>query len=153
MGDVVSLVEKAQSQFDEKQAQQLRKKLSTNAFTLDDFYAQMQQIKKMGSMKDLVGMIPGMSAATKNLEMDDNMLKPIEAIIQSMTPLEREKPEILNASRRRRIADGSGTSVREVNELLKNFDNMKKMMRSLSGSGGMGRAMQMMRQNPGLRRR
>jgi signal recognition particle subunit SRP54 len=153
MGDVVSLVEKAQEQFDEKHAQQLRKKLSTNAFTLDDFYAQMQQVKKMGSMKDLIGMIPGMSAATKNLEMDDNMLKPIEAIIQSMTPLEREKPELLNASRRRRIADGSGTSVREVNELLKNFDNMKKMMRNLSGSGGMGRAMQMMRQNPALRRR
>lgn len=153
MGDVVSLVEKAQEQFDEKHAQQLRKKLSTNAFTLDDFYAQMQQVKKMGSMKDLIGMIPGMSAATKNLEMDDNMLKPIEAIIQSMTPLEREKPELLNASRRRRIAAGSGTSVREVNELLKNFDNMKKMMRNLSGSGGMGRAMQMMRQNPALRRR
>ena len=153
MGDVVSLVEKAQEQFDEKHAQQLRKKLSTNAFTLDDFYAQMQQVKKMGSMKDLIGMIPGMSAATKNLEMDDNMLKPIEAIIQSMTPLEREKPELLNASRRRRIADGSGTSVREVNELLKNFDNMKKMMRNLSGSGGMGRAMQMMRQNLALRRR
>lgn len=152
MGDVVSLVEKAQEQFDEKEAQAIRKKISTNTFTLNDFYAQMQQIKKMGSMKDLMGMIPGMAQATKNVEMDDNMLKPIEAIIQSMTPAEREDPDVLNASRRRRIADGSGTSVKQVNDLLKNFEQMKKMMRSLSG-GGMGRAMQTMRNAQASRRR
>lgn len=153
MGDVVSLVEKAQEQFDEKEAQILRKKISTNKFTLNDFYAQMQQIKKMGSMKDLMGMIPGMSQATKNIEMDDNMLKPIEAIILSMTPDERDNPDVLNASRRRRIADGSGTSVKAVNDLLKNFEQMKKMMRSLSGMGGMGRAMQTMRNVQALRKR
>ncbi len=152
MGDVVSLVEKAQEQFDEKEAQAIRKKISTNKFTLNDFYSQMQQIKKMGSMKDLMGMIPGMAQATKNVEMDDNMLKPIEAIIQSMTPAEREDPDVLNASRRRRIADGSGTSVKQVNDLLKNFEQMKKMMRSLSG-GGMGRAMQTMRNAQASRRR
>lgn len=153
MGDVVSLVEKAQEQFDEKEAQNLRKKISTNKFTLNDFYAQMQQIKKMGSMKDLMGMIPGMSQATKNIEMDDNMLKPIEAIILSMTPDERDNPDVLNASRRRRIAEGSGTSVKAVNDLLKNFEQMKKMMRSLSGMGGMGRAMQTMRNVQALRKR
>lgn len=153
MGDVVSLVEKAQEQFDEKEAQAIRKKISTNKFTLNDFYSQMQQIKKMGSMKDLMGMIPGMAQATKNVEMDDNMLKPIEAIIQSMTPAEREDPDVLNASRRRRIADGSGTSVKQVNDLLKNFEQMKKMMRSLSGMGGMGRAMQTMRNSQASRRR
>ncbi len=153
MGDVVSLVEKAQEQFDEKEAQVLRKKISTNKFTLNDFYAQMQQIKKMGSMKDLMGMIPGMSQATKNIEMDDNMLKPIEAIILSMTPDERDNPDVLNASRRRRIAEGSGTSVKAVNDLLKNFEQMKKMMRSLSGMGGMGRAMQTMRNVQALRKR
>jgi signal recognition particle subunit SRP54 len=153
MGDVVSLVEKAQEQFDEKEAQILRKKISTNKFTLNDFYAQMQQIKKMGSMKDLMGMIPGMSQATKNIEMDDNMLKPIEAIILSMTPDERDNPDVLNASRRRRIAEGSGTSVKAVNDLLKNFEQMKKMMRSLSGMGGMGRAMQTMRNVQALRKR
>lgn len=152
MGDVVSLVEKAQEQFDEKEAQAIRKKISTNKFTLNDFYSQMQQIKKMGSMKDLMGMIPGMAQATKNVEMDDNMLKPIEAIIQSMTPAEREDPDVLNASRRRRIAEGSGTSVKQVNDLLKNFEQMKKMMRSLSG-GGMGRAMQTMRNAQASRRR
>lgn len=153
MGDVVSLVEKAQEQFDEKEARILHKKISTNKFTLNDFYAQMQQIKKMGSMKDLMGMIPGMSQATKNIEMDDNMLKPIEAIILSMTPDERDNPDILNASRRRRIADGSGTSVKAINDLLKNFEQMKKMMRSLSGMGGMGRAMQTMRNVQALRKR
>lgn len=141
MGDVVSLVEKAQEQFDEQQARELSSKIRTDSFNLEDFYAQLQQIKKMGSMQDLLGMIPGMGNALKNVEVGDDTLKPIEAIINSMTPEERRKPELLNGSRRRRIAIGSGTTVRDVNELMKQFEQMKKMMKTMQKMGGMGRAM------------
>jgi signal recognition particle subunit SRP54 len=141
MGDVVSLVEKAQSQFDEEEAKKLQSKIRSDSFNLEDFYAQLQQIKKMGSMKDLMGMIPGASNAMKNMEVDDDMLKPIEAIINSMTPDERRNPDLLNGSRRRRIASGAGTTVRDVNQLMKQFEQMKKMMKSMSKMGGMGRAM------------
>lgn len=141
MGDVVSLVEKAQQQFDEQQARQLQSKIRTDSFNLEDFYEQLQQIKKMGSMQDLLGMIPGMGNALKNVEVGDDTLKPIEAIINSMTPEERRKPELLNGSRRRRIATGSGTTVRDVNELMKQFEQMKKMMKTMQKMGGMGRAM------------
>jgi signal recognition particle subunit SRP54 len=141
MGDVVSLVEKAQQQFDEQQAKELSSKIRTDSFNLEDFYIQLQQIKKMGSMQDLMGMIPGMGNALKNVEVGDDTLKPIEAIINSMTPEERRKPELLNGSRRRRIANGSGTTVRDVNELMKQFEQMKKMMKTMQKMGGMGRAM------------
>lgn len=139
MGDVVSLVEKAQEQFDEKQAEKLHKKIESNSFDLQDFYNQIQQIKKMGNIKDLVGMIPGMSKQLGDTEIDDNAFKSVEAIIMSMTPEERSKPELLNGSRRRRIANGSGTTPREVNELLKQFKQMKKMMKSMSKFAKMGR--------------
>ena len=122
MGDVVSLVEKAQEQFDEKQARELKKKLAKNQFTLMDFYNQIQQIKKMGNIKDLASMIPGVGKALKDVEMDNDSFKGIEAIILSMTPYEREHPEAINGSRRKRIADGSGTSIAEVNRLLKQFE-------------------------------
>ena len=122
MGDVVSLVEKAQEQFDEKQARELKKKLARNQFTFMDFYNQIQQIKKMGNIKDLAGMIPGMGKVLKDVDMDNSSFKGIEAIIMSMTPSEREHPEIINGSRRKRIADGSGTSIQEVNRLLKQFE-------------------------------
>jgi signal recognition particle subunit SRP54 len=141
MGDVVSLVEKAQEQFDESEAKALQSKIRSDNFNLEDFYAQLQQIKKMGSMKDLMGMIPGMSNAMQNVEVGDDTLKPIEAIISSMTPEERQNPNLLNGSRRRRIANGSGTTVRDVNELIKQFEQMKKMMKTMSKMGGMGRAM------------
>lgn len=141
MGDVVSLVEKAQQQFDEEEARKLQSKIRTDSFNLEDFYNQLQQIKKMGSMQDLLGMVPGMGNALKNVEVGDDTLKPIEAIISSMTPEERQNPQLLNGSRRRRIANGSGTSVREVNELMKQFEQMKKMMKSMQKMGGMGRAM------------
>lgn len=141
MGDVVSLVEKAQEQFDEDEAKALQSKIRSDNFNLEDFYAQLQQIKKMGSMKDLMGMIPGMSNAMQNVEVGDDTLKPIEAIISSMTPEERQNPNLLNGSRRRRIANGSGTTVRDVNELIKQFEQMKKMMKTMSKMGGMGRAM------------
>lgn len=139
MGDVVSLVEKAQEQFDEKQAQKLHKKIESNSFDLQDFYNQIQQIKKMGDIKDLVGMIPGMSKAMGDTEVDEDSFKSVEAIILSMTPEERTKPELLNGSRRRRIAQGSGTSPREVNELMTQFKQMKKMMKSMSKFAKMGR--------------
>ena len=141
MGDVVSLVEKAQEQFDEQEARILQSKIRTDSFNLEDFYGQLQQIKKMGSMQDLMGMIPGMGNALKNVEVGDDTLKPIEAIINSMTPEERRKPELLNGNRRRRIATGSGTTVRDVNELMKQFEQMKKMMKTMQKMGGMGRAM------------
>ncbi|MCH8496287.1 MAG: signal recognition particle protein, partial [Balneolales bacterium] len=142
MGDVVSLVEKAQQQFDEESAKKLQSKIRSDSFNLEDFYAQLQQIKKMGSMQDLIGMIPGASNALKNVEVSDDALKPIEAIINSMTPEERRNPALLNGSRRRRIAEGAGTQVRNVNDLMKQFEQMKKMMKSMSKTGGMGRAMQ-----------
>ena len=142
MGDVVSLVEKAQSQFDEEQAEDLKKKIRSEKFDLNDFYDQLQKIKKMGSLTDLVGMIPGAGKALEDAELDEETFKPIEAIINSMTPEERSQPEILNGSRRRRIAKGSGTTVREINQLIKQFDQMKKMMKSMSKTGKMSQAMQ-----------
>ena len=136
MGDVVSLVEKAQEQFDEKQARELKKKLAKDQFTLWDFYLQIQQVKKMGNIKDLAGMIPGMGKALKDVDIDnDKAFKATEAIILSMTPKEREHPEILNGSRRKRIADGSGTSLPEVNRLLKQFEGTRKVMKgAMTGS-------------------
>ena len=148
MGDVVTLVEKAQEQFDEEQARRLKKKLAKNQFTLTDFYDQIQQIKKMGNIKDLASMIPGMGKALKDVDMDNSSFKSVEAIIQSMTPQEREKPEIINGSRRKRIADGSGTSVAEVNRLLKQFEGMRKMMKTAMG-GGMQNMMRNMRRPGG----
>ena len=143
MGDVVSLVEKAQEQFDEKQARELKKKLAKDKFTLWDFYNQIQQIKKMGNIKDLASMIPGMGKALKDVDIDNDSFKGIEAIILSMTPEEREHPEIINGSRRKRIADGSGTSLPEVNKLLKQFEGTRKMMKTVMGAniGNMMRGM------------
>ena len=135
MGDVVSLVEKAQEQFDEKQARELKKKLAKDQFTLWDFYNQIQQVKKMGNMKDLMGMIPGVGKALKDVDVPDDAFKATEAIILSMTPYEREHPEAINGSRRKRIADGSGTSLPEVNKLLKQFEGTRKMMKgAVTGS-------------------
>lgn len=145
MGDVVSLVEKAQEQFDEQQARELKKKLAKDQFTLWDFYNQIQQIKKMGNIKDLASMIPGMGKALKDVEMDNDSFKGIEAIILSMTPYEREHPEVINGSRRKRIADGSGTSLPEVNKLLKQFEGTRKMMKTVMGAGAMGNMMRGMR--------
>lgn len=132
MGDVVSLVEKAQEQYDEEEARKLHKKLAKNQFTLTDFYGQIQQIKKMGNIKDLAGMIPGMDKALRGTEIDNNSFKGVEAIIQSMTPYEREHPEIINGSRRKRIAEGSGTSIPEINRLLKQFEVTKSSMHSMA---------------------
>lgn len=136
MGDVVSLVEKAQQNFDEEETRRINKKIKQNKFDFDDFLKQMEQIKKMGNMKDLMGMIPGVGKAIKDIDIDDNDLKPIEAIIKSMTPNERANPEIMNGSRKMRIANGSGTSVQEVNQLLKQFEQMRKMMKSMNKMGG-----------------
>ena len=135
MGDVVSLVEKAQEQFDEKEARALKKKLAKDQFTLWDFYQQIQQVKKMGNIKDLAGMIPGMDKAMKDVDIPDDAFKSTEAIILSMTPYEREHPEAINGSRRKRIADGSGTSLPEVNKLLKQFEGTRKLMKgAVTGS-------------------
>lgn len=136
MGDVVSLVEKAQQNFDEEETRRINKKIKQNKFDFDDFLKQMEQIKKMGNMKDLLGMIPGVGKAIKDVDIDDDSLKPIEAIIKSMTPTERANPELLNGSRKTRIASGSGTSIQEVNQLLKQFDQMRKMMKSMNKMGG-----------------
>ncbi|MEQ9231641.1 MAG: signal recognition particle protein, partial [Cyclobacteriaceae bacterium] len=136
MGDVVSLVEKAQDTFDEEETRRINKKIKQNKFDFDDFLKQMEQMKKMGSMKDLMGMIPGIGKAIKDIDIDDDDLKPVEAIIKSMTPKERANPEIMNGSRKIRIAQGSGTSVQEVNQLLKQFDQMRKMMKSMNKMGG-----------------
>jgi len=152
MGDVVSLVEKAQEQFDEKEARKLEKKIQSNSFTLEDFYEQLQQIKKMGSLTDLLSMVPGMGKALKDVDIDDGAFKPIEAIINSMTQHERQSPEIINGSRKRRIADGSGTSVRDINELLKQFEQMKKMMKTMSKFSKMGRAAQGLKNMPFMKR-
>ncbi|MDZ7691730.1 MAG: signal recognition particle protein [Balneolaceae bacterium] len=141
MGDVVSLVEKAQKEFDEKEAQKLQKKIKSDEFNLEDFRDQLKQIQNMGSLSDLVGMIPGASKALQDQELDDEAFKPIEAIIDSMTPEERRNPEILNASRRRRIAQGSGTKVRDINDLIKQFNQMKKMMKKFSGMGSIAKLM------------
>ena len=129
MGDVVSLVEKAQEQYDEQEARALKKKIAHNQFTFNEFYDQLQQVQKMGNMKDLMGMLPGMDKALKDVDIPDDAFKPTEAIIKSMTPYEREHPECLNGSRRRRIADGSGTSLNDVNKLIKQFEGTRKMMK------------------------
>ncbi|HIE44918.1 MAG TPA: signal recognition particle protein, partial [Flavobacteriaceae bacterium] len=148
MGDVVSLVERAQEQYDEEEARKLQKKIAKNQFGFDDFLKQIQQIKKMGNMKDLIGMIPGAGKAMKDVDIDDDAFKGIEAIIHSMTIKERTKPALINASRKKRIAKGSGTSVQEVNQLLKQFTQMSKMMKMMQGGGGK-KMMQMMQ---GMRR-
>ncbi|MEA4949724.1 MAG: signal recognition particle protein, partial [Petrimonas sp.] len=136
MGDIVSLVEKAQEQYDEEEARRLQKKIAKNQFDFNDFIAQIQQIKKMGNLKDLASMIPGVGKQIKDLDIDDDAFKNIEAIIRSMTPKERTNPEILNGSRRARIAKGSGTNVQEVNNLLKQFDQTRKMMHAMTTGGG-----------------
>ena len=151
MGDVVSLVERAQEQFDEEQARKLKKKLIKNQFNFNDFRDQINQIKKMGNLKDLASMIPGMGKMLKNVDIPDDAFKQTEAIIDSMTPAERENPEIINARRRERIAKGSGTTLAEVNRLLKQFEETRKMMRTVAG-GGLQQRMQQM-QRGGMRRR
>ena len=149
MGDVVSLVERAQDQYDEEEARKLQKKIAKNQFGFDDFLIQIQQIKKMGSMKDLVGMIPGAGKAMKDVDIDDDAFKGIEAIIHSMTKQERENPKLLNGSRKKRIASGSGTTVVEVNQLIKQFSQMGKMMKMMQG-GGAKQMMQMMNGKGGI---
>lgn len=149
MGDIVSLVEKAQEQIDEEEARKLQKKLARNEFDLDDFYKQIQQIKKMGNIKDLMSMIPGMGKAMKDVDIDDDAFKSVEAIILSMTPEERKKPEIINASRKKRIAMGSGTSVTEVNKLLTQFNEARKMMKVVATGGVKG----MMKRNKKKRKK
>ena len=149
MGDVVSLVERAQEQFDEEEAKRLQKKIQKNKFDFNDFYNQIQQIKKMGNLKDLAAMIPGVGKAIRDVDIDDNAFRGIEAIIQSMTPKERTNPEILNNSRRQRIAKGSGTNIQEVNRLIKQFEQTRKMMKMVTGSkmaGMMGK----MKNMPGM---
>ena len=134
MGDIVSLVERAQEQYDEEEARRLEKRIQKNQFDFNDFMSQIQQIKKMGNLKELASMIPGVGKAIKDIDIDDNAFKSIEAIINSMTPEERKRPEILNGSRRTRIAKGSGTNIQEVNRLLKQFDQTRKMMKMVTGS-------------------
>ena len=135
MGDIVSLVERAQEQYDEEEARRLERRIQKNQFDFNDFYAQIQQIKKMGNIKDLASMIPGVGKAIKDIDIDDNAFKGIEAIINSMTPKERQNPDIINQSRRLRIAKGSGTKIEEVNRLMKQFDQTRKMMKMVSGMG------------------
>ena len=136
MGDVVSLVERAQATIDEEEAMRLQKKMAKNAFDFEDFLSQLQQIKKMGNMKDLLGMLPGVGNKIKDLDIDDNAFKGIESLIQSMTPAERAKPELLNGSRKQRIAKGSGRSVEELNRLLKQFNQMRDMMKTMNKMKG-----------------
>jgi len=147
MGDVVSLVERAQEQFDEQEARKIQKKIAKNQFGFDDFLSQIQQVKKMGNMKDLMGMIPGAGKMMKDVDIDDDAFKHIEAIIHSMTPEERSKPTLLNASRKKRIGAGSGTSIQQVNQLMKQFNQMSKMMKMMQGGGGR-KMMQMMKNMP-----
>jgi len=135
MGDVVSLVERAQEQYDETEARKIQKKIAKNQFGFDDFLKQISQIKKMGNMKDLVGMIPGAGKMMKDVDIEDDAFKGIEAIIHSMTPLERREPIKIDASRKKRIAKGSGSSVQEVNQLMKQFNQMSKMMKMMQGGG------------------
>lgn len=141
MGDVISLVERAQQSFDEDEAKRLNKKIRKNQFNFNDFLSQLEQIKKMGNIKDLVGMLPGMGKALKGMDIDDDSFKPIEAIIRSMTATERENPDIINGSRRKRIANGSGTSVQQVNNLLKQFNDMRKLMKTMNKMGGSKRGL------------
>ena len=143
MGDVVSLVERAQEQFDEEEARKLQKKIQKNKFDFNDFLGQIEQIKKMGNLKELASMIPGVGKAIKDVDIDDNAFKGVEAIIRSMTPAERTNPELLNSSRRQRIAKGSGTNIQEVNKLIKQFDQTRKMMRLVAGGGMKGMAARM----------
>jgi signal recognition particle subunit SRP54 len=147
MGDVVSLVERAQEQFDEQEARKIQKKIAKNQFGFDDFLSQIQQVKKMGNMKDLMGMIPGAGKMMKDVDIDDDAFKHIEAIIHSMTPEERTKPSLLNNSRKKRIGAGSGTSIQQVNQLMKQFNQMSKMMKMMQGGGGR-KMMQMMKNMP-----
>jgi signal recognition particle subunit SRP54 len=149
MGDVVSLVERAQEQFDEEKARKLQKKIAKNTFDFNDFLDQINQIKKMGNVKDLMGMIPGMSKALKDVDIDDDAFKQVEAIIGSMTPDERSNPQLINGSRRKRIAEGSGNTIQDVNRLMKQFEESRKMMRMFSNKGAMKN---MMRNNPFARR-
>ncbi len=148
MGDVVSLVERAQQQFDEKEAAELQKKIRKNKFDFNDFLSQIQQIKKMGNMKDLMGMIPGVGKAIKDIDIDDNAFKPIEAIIRSMTPYERENPDVIAQSRRVRIAKGSGNNIAEVNKLIKQFDDMRKVMKQFSNPAEAAKMMRGMPKMP-----
>ena len=141
MGDVVSLVEKAQQVFDEEEAKRLNKKIRKNQFDFNDFLSQLEQVKKMGNMKDLLGMIPGVGKAIKDVDIDDNSFKPIEAIIRAMTNEERENPDLINGSRKTRIANGSGTSIQQVNQLLKQFSDMRKLMKTMNKMGGGKRAL------------
>ena len=144
MGDVISLVERAQEQYDEEEARKIQKKIAKNQFGFDDFLKQIQQIKKMGNVKDLMGMIPGAGKAMKDVDIDDDAFKGIEAIIHSMTPDERSNPKTINASRKKRIAKGSGTSIQAINQLMKQFNQMSKMMKMMQGGGGK-KMMQMMK--------
>lgn len=152
MGDIVTLVERAQEQYDEEEAKRLQKKIAKNKFDFDDFLGQIQQIKKMGNMKDLVGMIPGAGKALKDVDIDDDAFKGIEAIIRSMTLEERSNPHIIKGSRRQRIATGSGSSVNDVNKLLKQFEDMRKMMRVMSDKSKMNQMMRAMKNMPGAPR-
>ena len=152
MGDVVTLVEKAQEQFDEEEAKKLQKKLIKDQFTLSDFYDQIQQIKKMGNIKDLASMLPGVGKALRDVDIDNSAFKSVEAIILSMTPFERENPQVINGSRRKRIADGSGTTIVEVNRLLKQFEDTRKVMKMMAGGGIKGKAMNAMKAMKGMRR-
>ena len=153
MGDVVTLVEKAQEQFDEEEAKKLQKKLIKDQFTLSDFYDQIQQIKKMGNIKDLASMLPGVGKALRDVDIDNSAFKSVEAIILSMTKFERENPHVINGSRRRRIAEGSGTSIVEVNRLLKQFEDTRKVMKMMAGGGIKGKAMNAMKAMQGMKRR
>jgi signal recognition particle subunit SRP54 len=141
MGDIVSFVEKAQEQFDEKEAKALEKKIRKNKFDFNDFLNQLNQIRKMGDLKSLINMIPGMKKMTKNLDIDDSAFAKVESIILSMTPKERSNPELLNMSRKRRIAKGCGRNIHEINLFIKQFDQMKKMMHMMSKGKGMGNMM------------
>ncbi len=144
MGDIVTLVERAQSVFDDEEAAKIQKKLLKDQFTFEDFYSQIQQIKKMGNLKDLMAMIPGVGKSIKDIDISDDAFKGIEAIINSMTPAERKTPDILNGNRRKRVALGSGTDIQQVNQLLKQFEEMRKMMRSMNKMGGAGMNMRNM---------
>jgi signal recognition particle subunit SRP54 len=152
MGDVISLVERAQQSFDEDEAKRLNAKMRQNNFNFDDFLSQLEQVKKMGNIKDLMGMIPGMGKALKGLDIDDNSFKPIEAIIRSMTPKERQNPDIIDGRRRKRLADGSGRNITEVNNLMKQFDDMRKLMKQMNKMGGAKAAMGKM-MPPGMGKR
>ncbi len=141
MGDIVSFVERAQQQFDEKKSKELERKIAKNEFDFNDFLQQLNQIKKMGNIKDLLGMIPGMGKAMKNIDISDDAFNKVEAIIHSMTPAERAQPELMNGNRRKRLADGSGNSIQEVNQFLKQFEEMRKMMKKMQKSGAAGKMM------------